>query len=396
MELSVALPSYLAKQRWYPSTEPPDELAIVHEELFGDVQWLIVEADGSRYQLLLDARTNDIVDALHDTELAKTVLSHVSDETASVARPMGVEQSNTSVVFDERIILKVFRRLQEGPNPDIEVTASLARAGFANVAEPIAVWTHAGTDLGVVQPFLAGAAEGWSLALTSLRDLYANQCSPDECGGDFAFEAGRLGEVTAQMHLAMAAAFGTEEPDGDMWRKTMLEQLERIAFDAPWADEARTIFNEDAIGDGKAIRVHGDYHLGQVLRTDTGWFVLDFEGEPARPLDERRRPASPLKDVAGMLRSFQYAAAVTLRDHPDEEWDRLQPFADAWERRNREAFLRGYLATEGIESLLPAPVIPALAAWELDKAVYEVGYERGHRPDWVSIPESAIARVLTG
>jgi maltokinase len=150
---------------------------------------------------------------------------------------------------------------------------------------------------------------------------------------------------------------------------------------------------------GLSIRVHGDYHLAQVLRTDAGWFVLDFEGEPARPLAERQLPTSPFKDVGGMLRSFQYATQVALSERDPLSVERLAAPAEAWEARNRSAFLDGYFAVEGIDRLVPAEGTArdaVLAAFELDKAVYEVLYERAHRPDWVDIPLSAIRRLLAG
>src|SRR5439155_12290607 len=141
---------------------------------------------------------------------------------------------------------------------------------------------------------------------------------------------------------------------------------------------------------GPTIRVHGDYHLGQVMRTDNGWYVLDFEGEPARPLEERRRPSSPLKDVAGILRSLHYASETAVRnyDQPDQA-ERLGMLAAAWEGRNRRAFLDGYCETAQPAGLLPgddASVATVLGAFELDKAVYELAYEQSHRPDWVGIP----------
>jgi maltokinase len=134
------------------------------------------------------------------------------------------------------------------------------------------------------------------------------------------------------------------------------------------------------------------------MRTDTGWYVLDFEGEPDRPVEERRRPSSPLRDVAGMVRSFHYATEVVLRDRGDEPVDEeLQALARAWEDRNGFAFREGYRAVKGIDALLPADEADGdlvLAAFELDKALYEVGYELGHRPDWVSIPRTAVDRLL--
>jgi maltokinase len=203
------------------------------------------------------------------------------------------------------------------------------------------------------------------------------------------------------MHVALASALGSGAADTAEWAGLMERQLERVAAEEPWNASARATFERlrSMAAPGPAIRVHGDYHLGQVLRTDTGWFVLDFEGEPARPLDERRERSSPLKDVAGMLRSFHYATAVVLREREEFEHDALAPKASAWELRNRAAFLDGYFGAEGIGALLPPAredAATALAAWELDKAVYEVAYERDHRPDWVDIPESAIARLVPG
>jgi maltokinase len=147
------------------------------------------------------------------------------------------------------------------------------------------------------------------------------------------------------------------------------------------------------------VRVHGDYHLGQVMRTDTGWFVLDFEGEPARSVAERRLHSSPYKDVSGMLRSLHYAAHVALAERDEAERPKLTAAADAWEARNRRAFLAGYLETDGIDAILPegdGDRDVLLTAFELDKAVYEVLYERAHRPEWIGIPRAAIRRMLDG
>ena len=150
---------------------------------------------------------------------------------------------------------------------------------------------------------------------------------------------------------------------------------------------------------GPGIRVHGDYHLGQVMRTDSGWYVLDFEGEPARSMEERVAFVSPLKDVTGMFRSFQYAAHFVLLEREDEHSEHLQRLAAAWESHNRNTFLDGYLSTGGIDALLPesGPERAAVTlAFELDKALYELGYEQAYRPDWASIPASAIRRLMAG
>jgi maltokinase len=321
------------------------------------------------------------------------------DEHVERARPLGAEQTNTSLVFDERLVLKLFRRLTDGPNPDVEVTRELARIGFEHVIAPLAEWRDDEGDYGVVNELLVGAFDGWHLALTSLRDHYDRRCPPWEAPGDFGFEAERLGSVTAQLHVAMADAFGTFEADVEGWIADMEAQLARVDLSAKDAKRARSIYQSlREVEPGPAIRIHGDYHLGQTLRTDTGWFVLDFEGEPARPVEERRRPSSPMRDVAGMVRSFSYAAQVGLREHgcTDDEVDELRSLADAWERHNAARFLEGYEGYGEVDHVLPSPEARAVVrrAFELDKAVYEVGYETGHRPDWVEIPIAAVKRLL--
>jgi maltokinase len=200
------------------------------------------------------------------------------------------------------------------------------------------------------------------------------------------------------MHLSLQEAFGASAADVGQWADDMAGQLARVSH--PELDVAGVQAIEEglrSVDAGPAIRIHGDLHLGQVMRTDGGWYVLDFEGEPARPLAERQRPSSPLRDVAGMLRSFHYAASVGLREHGGPADEEVLELAEAWERHNRVRFLDGYLATEGIDAVLPAREADrelVLAAFELDKAVYELGYEASHRPEWVGIPLSAIQRIM--
>ena len=421
MSIEELLPAYLGRQRWYAGDEPRQVAVVDERELAEGFRWMIVDADGAHYQVLVGLRpAGDPPEFLHgheeavmgavdgclafdavlDTTMARTLLGLVAPgEEAERVRPIGVEQSHTSLIYDDRLLLKVFRRLHEGPNPEIEITEALARVGFSHVAAPLATWTLEDSHLAVVQPYLAGGAEGWALALTSLRDMYASDSDdPSECGGDFAGEAWRLGEVTAAMHLALAEAFGAEPGDPGMWASNAEAQLARPGdHDADRESAQGFVDRLRAVGDaGRAVRIHGDYHLGQVLRTDAGWFVLDFEGEPARPLAERQLRSSPLQDVAGMLRSFRYAAAVALAERDELEHAELAPLAEVWAERNRQAFLGGYLATEGVEALLPnsGDRHTVLAAFELDKAVYEVLYERAYRPDWVHIPLGAVRSLL--
>jgi maltokinase len=437
-EVIEMIPAYLGRQRWYAgqSEPPPGTVSVLAADVLatmGDSRhrllWAMVDAEGARYQLVLGERPNGehaqflngheggvlggttdayYYDGVYDPELDLALLEIVTNgaETAERVRPVTAEQSNTSLVYDDRIILKLFRRLLEGRNPDVEVTEALARTGFEHVAAPIASWRRMDYDLAFAQQYLAGGTDGWALALTSLRDLYASGPSdPAEAGGDFGAEAHRLGEMTAEMHLALAEAFGVNRSGfrevGWPELLTAIESRVRRLTGAGWTGSpAELIHRLQAVTDpGPAIRVHGDYHLGQVMRTDTGWYVLDFEGEPARPKEERLAPSSPLKDVTGMLRSFQYAAHYVLLEREEHELERVMPLAEAWEVHNRDAFLDGYLGSPGIDALLP-PDSDNLAAvslaFELDKALYELAYEEAYRPEWVDIPASAIRRLLSG
>lgn len=436
-DLEALLRDHLPRQRWFAAGDAAlDELRVVAATVVQEgrpgLVHVVVEVPPSSggaartYQLFVGLRTPDEIevflegkadafmgevetvdgrahayDAVYDHELALALLRHIApDVEVERSRALQVEQSNTSVVYDERVILKLFRQLTPGGNPDIEVTTALDRSGFEGVARPMGVWQVDGRDLAIASEFLAGASDGFSLALTSLRDLYDRRVPPEECGGDFAPEARRLGIVTARLHLAMAEAFGATDPDVGAWAADMVGQLERLGDLGVDTDAVRDVYRRLVQVDdpGRAVRLHGDYHLGQVMRTDTGWFILDFEGEPNRPVEERRRPSSPLRDVAGMLRSFHYATEVALRDRGDEAVDdELPALALAWEDRNSFAFREGYRAVRGIEDLLPGDEASAELvqhAFELDKALYEVGYERSHRPDWIAIPRAAVDRLL--
>ena len=440
-----ALPAHLARQRWYSGSEAPDTLNVVDQrferEEWPGLLWLLLDADGANYQALVGLRRGERPDffagkddsilgefpdregvvlayeAVIDPELALFLLDRVSggEETATHVRIMGGEQSNSSLVYDDRLILKLFRRLHPGRNLDVEVTEALFGVGFDHVARPLAVWRHEGTDslpdfdLAVLQPFLFGGADGWALALTSLRDLFGVSdtqqipiitadmppptVDPGEAGGDFSAEARRLGRITAEMHIALAKAFGEEHGDPKLWADQIGEQLDAVTHPDVDREGASQILDSlRQLGDaGPAIRGHGDYHLGQVLRTDAGWYVLDFEGEPARPPEERKRRSSPLRDVAGMLRSFHYASAVALQDRDPEG----EEVGAAWEQRNRKAFLEGYLRAAGKGGILPDPAATevVLAAFELEKAVYELGYEQAYRPEWQSIPLAGLQRL---
>jgi maltokinase len=315
---------------------------------------------------------------------------------------LGAEQSNTSVRYGEEAILKVFRRPVPGTNPDLEVPAALARLGSPHVAEPLG-WiagTMNGmpTVLAVLSRYLRAAVDGWSLAATSVRDLYASgSAAPADAGGDFAGEARRLGEATAEVHRDLALAFGVDELPASMLRDLSARMLDRLAEVAAAVPELarsepslRAAFGEVATLGGplEVQRIHGDYHLGQVMRTQGGWVVLDFEGEPTVPLAERRARFPALRDVAGMLRSLDYAARFQLAGHPGPG---QVAAARNWVRRNQAAFCAGYVGAGGSDPAKHAILVRALT---LDKAVYEVMYEARHRPSWVSIPLGAIADTL--
>ena len=363
-----------------------------------------------------------VYDALGDERLRPVLLERIAEGAepeglrfvpaadprrlrAARSRLLAGEQSNTSVVYEDRLILKLFRRVQAGVNPELELTRGLAEYGFRHVAAPLGWVETAGpgeaATLALVQPFLRGAREGWSLALERARAWHAG-----DGGAGFEPEARALGTLTAELHLALAAAFGSERatPGRPTAPPPLREQdVEATLLAAPVLAPHRAGIAAVARAAAPALarahlqRVHGDYHLGQVVKAPPRrWYVLDLEGEPARPLAERRRPASPLKDVAGMLRSFDYAGFHPLAAGDVPGGQGAEARALAWVRRARAAFLDAWLAVAGRGGWLPGDPAPLLRAFELDKALYEVRYEASYRPGWLPIPLGGVERLLAG
>ncbi|MGB6455579.1 MAG: aminoglycoside phosphotransferase, partial [Streptosporangiaceae bacterium] len=431
------LAGWMPRQRWFPGRDDrPAELALISDIAlqagYPALRHLIVEASlrsgRARFQVLVgyrpdlpsalqDALIGSIggvacYDALHDPELADVLLHGISEQRlagqlrfvreagqpslvrgSQTGRVLGAEQSNTSVVFGDHAILKMLRRLFPGANPDLEIADALARLGSKQVAAPYG-WIETDLDgepvlLGVLSQFLAGASDGWTLALDSLHELADARTTP------FAAEARLLGQVTAELHADLAQAFGRQEltATGQAGLASAMQARLSDAVDVVpdlAAHEARIRAAYEAVGrlPGPVTvqRIHGDYHLGQVLRAPHGWVALDFEGEPAVPLTVRRGLAPALRDVAGMLRSFDYAAQHELvgeaADGP------LAAQASGWVSQCHDAFCAGYAAGGGAD---PAGHRTLLRALTLEKAVYEVVYEYRHRPSWLAIPLSFVA-----
>jgi trehalose synthase-fused probable maltokinase len=317
-------------------------------------------------------------------------------------RVLGTEQSNTSIVIEaerdpDPLIVKVFRVLGSGPNPDVSVTSALTEAGCPHVPRLVGWWDGQWTDpagdrvdghLASVSEFFTGSTDAWQEA-----------CVAVERGRSFRDEARGIGAATAWVHADLARNLPTEPPD----ERAVRDLVERLTRRLRWAVEAVPDLVEfadaaemmiDSVGRltdlPRLQRIHGDLHLGQVLGTrQRGWILLDFEGEPLRPLAERSRPDLIHRDLAGMVRSFDYAASRILLDHPGDESQRERIVT--WVDQARESFLAGYREAGG-EDRAPG-LLPVL---ELDKALYEVVYESRNRPAWTPIPRSAVRRLCTG
>lgn len=307
------------------------------------------------------------------------------------------EQSNSSIAFGEDSVLKLFRKVTPGANPDITTHEALTRADSADVAHLYGWVEHGDTHLGMLQQFLRTATDGWDLAVTSVRNLFADaELAARDAGGDFSGESGRLGDTLREVHLVLREHFGESTQSAaaiaEQMNLRLTQALHAAPVLAPYEAVTREAFARLAgLGDLTVQRVHGDLHLGQTLRTALGWKIVDFEGEPAKPLDERTLPDSPWRDVAGMLRSFAYAPHVVERQHIELDGDAnldRQTRGLEWAERNQRYFLAAYAGGD-----LTPEQRTLLDAYVADKAVYETVYETRNRPTWVEIPLAALARI---
>jgi maltokinase len=325
------------------------------------------------------------------------------DGAEITSKVLSGEQSNTSIVITaeadgvrRQVICKVFRMLHHGENPDVVLQTAISTAGSPHVPASVGFVTGEWDDpgrpdgrarghLAFAQEFMPGVEDAWRVALQAAS-----------AGEEFTERASALGEATAAVHETLAAALPTREPSlGDIVKMASLwhSRLAVAVAEVPELAEHRGAI--EAIYDAaqqdatwpRLQRIHGDYHLGQVLAVpDRGWVLLDFEGEPLRPMHERDQPDVPLRDVAGMLRSFDYVAGSVAASGSAEAGAR----ATEWARSAREAFLDGYIARSGDDVRAHRLL---LDAFEIDKAVYEAVYEKRNRPDWLPIPVAAIARL---
>lgn len=393
--------SMLEGARFYGAkSQVIDSVEVIRRaELGDDLQLLILRVHHGEkadlYQVLIDASSQDVLSnpdvvARYGRGLAAGEpigfgTLHGSTLPEGLDGPgtaISGEQSNTSLIFGDTAMVKVFRHLEPGENPDVELLSQIPDCH--NIA-PVRGWVTDTIDgqeytLAMVQDFVPDADDGWRYAL-GFSGL----------GASFGPEAHLLGEATHNVHRALEKALPVETISPEDLARDLEEHLEQMLQRAPilaeFAEAARSVYRSlpATISTPQQVqRVHGDLHLGQVLRTADEYILIDFEGEPARPLAQRRRPDSILRDLAGIIRSIDYAAHFHSHSHASSPAGPADP--TAWVREATDAFLSGYGAENS----------QVLDAYVLDKALYEVVYEADNRPDWVDIPLAAVRRLLPG
>src|ERR1700688_3848059 len=408
---------------------------------------------------LLDAIERGLVFTGEVGELVTSRTNALSMQETGAAgslRPRAItaEQSNSSVAYGDRLILKFFRRLEEGVNPDLEMGGFLTeKAHYQHTPQLLGALEYRGArglgmTQGILQGFVPNQGDAWQYTMKSISAFY-NEVGKNSAEGDvgnsrndtaraliapFLESVGLLARRTAELHLALVSPAAAAEPDfapepfDDTFQRgfedALLELTNRIFWQLRHAHDRlpenakpkvqRVLASEPQIIErfhaarSKPIRavrtrIHGDYHLGQVLYTGADFVIIDFEGEPARPLSQRRLKRSPLQDVAGMLRSFHYAAHAPLLASTGSvnvdarNREKLNGWAEVWAKWVSERYLDEYLKTAlGAEFLPPSreQIMALLELHVLEKAVYELGYELNNRPGWVAIPLEGICKTL--
>ncbi|MEU3252068.1 hypothetical protein [Streptomyces sp. NPDC006997] len=462
--LLPVLAPWLATRRWYQGTTVsglrPRAVTVIHGDGLPDLVVAVVDATArgttappTRYQLLLglarelprrlaDAAIGTVprgrwagravYDAVADPALMGLLLRSLAARRAGtlrlepaglfplpvglVPRPLTGEQSNSAVVYGDRLLLKLYRRPEPGPSPEAEALRALTAEDCARTprlygALSVPVTGADPLTVGLIEEFVPGAEDGWERAVRYAHDHITGPGDPDpegpSAGGGFTAQAHALGQAVAEVHAALGRAFPRhrrQAPDLAEDAARMRRRLDTAVLEVPqlgrYHAALAAVFDEYGGLAGRgcpvfAQRVHGDLHLGQALHTDDGWYVVDFEGEPATPAAERALPQPVLRDVAGMLRSFDYAARTALAAldgaaGPAQQLSRRRR-ATAWALRNRRAFCAGYAAAGGED---PTCRAAQLTAFEADRAVYEALYEARHRPHWLPVPLAAVHRLV--
>ena len=483
------LPGYIARCRWFggKAREPlgfkvremvavsaaPDAARLALVEITyasggADTYLLPLQiAAGARAEMLMRETPNAVVarfreggvlfDAVHDADFRAALFALIAGggavrsaggEIAGIAgaglaggvpesRVLAVEQSNSSIIYGERVFLKLYRRLEEGVNPDAEILRFLGGRNFPHVPPFCGALEFRGTGcepqvLALATGMVANDGDAWSFTLRELTRQLESVRDGDASGAEqieaaYLARAEQLGQRTGALHLALAADgadadFAPEPLTAENFaelaetvRRMADQVLAGLAGQLDAFDPATRELASELLAAGPALRArivaltaqpvaaaktrtHGDYHLGQVLNAGADFVIIDFEGEPAKPLAERRRKRSPLRDVAGMLRSFHYAAHSALGTFAQHRAE-LEPPAERWHQRTRAAFLKAW-----IEATAGAAFVPAeraefdrlLDAFLLEKALYEIAYELNNRPAWLGIPLRGAVQILRG